>query len=85
MKLKFFVYLIHLTEFIDLTDNVPPSLCCHPNLKTAASRKRQILKRIILGITERYQNIRTDLFLERYQGIGLKEPHQTIPHRLSTF
>ena len=72
MKLKFFVYLMHLTEFIDLTDNVPPSLCCHPNLKRAVSRKRQILKRIILGITERYQNIRTDLFLKRYRGIGLK-------------
>lgn len=73
MKLKFFVYLMHLNEFIDLTDHVPPSLYRHPNLKTAVAKKIHILENIILKITERYQNIRTDQFLERYRKIGLEQ------------
>lgn len=72
MRLNFFVYLMHLIDFIDLTDKVPPSLCCHPNLKTSVLRKIDILKRIILGITERYQDRRTDLFLKKYRRIGLE-------------
>jgi peptidoglycan/xylan/chitin deacetylase (PgdA/CDA1 family) len=72
MKLNFFVYLMHLIEFVDLTDNIPPSLYRHPNLRTAIAKKMHILKSLILGITERYQSIRTDLYLKRYWKNGLE-------------
>jgi peptidoglycan-N-acetylglucosamine deacetylase len=49
------VYLVHLVEFVDLTDGVPAALCVHPSVSTAIAVKVSALEATIERLAQRYQ------------------------------
>lgn len=56
------VYLIHLIEFVDLTDGIPGELRVHPNVKTLASKKIAFLEQTIRLLLKKYEALRADEF-----------------------
>ena len=58
------VYLIHLIEFVDLTDGVPFALKVHPNLQKPASAKIAFLEETMRILNEKYEPRRTDIFVQ---------------------
>jgi peptidoglycan-N-acetylglucosamine deacetylase len=62
---QFMVYLLHLIEFIDDTDQIPKDLLRHPNLKKPVSKKLEILRNIINNLTYYYNPIRSDFLIEQ--------------------
>ena len=59
MNEPYFVYLVHLVEFTDLSDGLPAQLGVHPNVKTDACVKVTALKNTIRQIMRRYQIVGT--------------------------
>jgi len=55
MNQPYFVYLVHLVEFTDLSDGLPAELGVHPNVRTAATVKIRALAETIGRITARYR------------------------------
>ena len=53
------VYLMHLIEFVDFSDGIPVELKVHPNLKTPAVKKIQILRGIVRGLQKQYSALKT--------------------------
>jgi peptidoglycan/xylan/chitin deacetylase (PgdA/CDA1 family) len=59
MNEPYFVYLVHLVEFTDLSDGLPAPLGVHPNVRTAAAVKIRTLADTIGRITARYRIVRS--------------------------
>lgn len=59
IKRKKLVYLFHAIEFMDITDNLPPELSVHPNLKTPLDVKLERSGKIINDLLKRYEHIST--------------------------
>lgn len=57
MNQPYFVYLVHLVEFTDLSDGLPARLRVHPNVTTEAAVKVRALADTIRRIMRRYQII----------------------------
>ena len=55
MNQPYFVYLVHLVEFTDLSDGLPPQLRAHPNVRTETAVKLNALRDTILSIMKRYR------------------------------
>lgn len=49
------VYLFHIIEFMDVTDNVPKELIVHPNLKRPLKEKLKLSEDIISNLYKRYE------------------------------
>jgi peptidoglycan-N-acetylglucosamine deacetylase len=48
------VYLVHLVEFVDLSDGLPPALRVHPSISTATAAKVRALEATIGRLERRY-------------------------------
>jgi peptidoglycan-N-acetylglucosamine deacetylase len=59
------VYLFHIIEFMDLTDDIPGELAAHPNLKTKVSDKIKASDKIISNLLKRYSHVTTADFVDR--------------------
>src|SRR6267143_2243375 len=55
MNQPYFVYLVHLVEFTDLSDGLPARLRVHPNVTTEAGVKVRALDETLRRIVRRYQ------------------------------
>lgn len=60
------VYLFHIIEFMDLSDNIPFELKVHPNLKTPVNKKIELSEKILTNLGNRYELIRTSDLVENY-------------------
>jgi len=67
MKAPYFVYLFHLIEFVDKTDDIPEEIQAHPNIKMKLADKLCIMKETIERIVKDRQSIRTDEYVNRYR------------------
>lgn len=60
-------YLFHLIEFCDLSDDLPPALAVHPNVRIAVRRKLGSVKNIIQFFQKCYRIARTDEFVAQHK------------------
>jgi len=74
MRASCLLYLFHLTEFVDFDDGIPRELGRHITLRKKADEKIKIMGEVIDIIKKRYENIRTDKFIENMSAF-LKAVH----------
>ena len=60
------VYLLHIIEFMDLSDNIPGELIVHPNLKIPVSKKIDYTREIISTLCNRYELTKTSDLINQY-------------------
>lgn len=59
MRQPHVVYLVHLVEFVDLSDGLPAALRVHPGVRTAAAVKTRALEATIEMLKKRYRVVTT--------------------------
>lgn len=64
---SYLLYLLHLIEFVDLSDRVPSILQIHPNLAMNINKKTSIMCNVINLLKQKYETVRTDIYVENYQ------------------
>ena len=64
MNQSYFVYLLHIIEFVDLEDKVPTELSAHPNIKIPVKKKIEYLKKILNNIMTKHTIVRTDNYVK---------------------
>jgi hypothetical protein len=74
MNEPYFVYLVHLVEFTDLSDGLPARLRVHPNVRTKAAVKVQALKGTILNIMRRYRIVKSAEAVRAFKAMVVDEP-----------
>jgi len=77
MNEPYFVYLVHLVEFTDLTDGLPAQLRVHPNVRTEAAIKVRVLRDMILQIMRRYQIVTSMQAVRAFKAVAVDGPHST--------
>src|SRR5712691_5578493 len=77
MNEPYFVYLVHLVEFTDLSDGLPAQLGVHPNVKTEAAIKVRVLRDMILQIMRRYQIVTSMQAVRAFKAVAVDGPHST--------
>jgi peptidoglycan-N-acetylglucosamine deacetylase len=65
IKSPYLLYLFHIIEFMDLTDDIPRALSVHPNLKTSVRDKIKASDRIISNLLKRYSHMRTSEYIDK--------------------
>jgi hypothetical protein len=53
------VYLMHLIEFVDLSDGLPAELAIHPNVNKSWPAKRDFLTGTVDRILKKYEPVKT--------------------------
>ena len=49
------MYLLHIIEFMDMSDFIPNELSVHPNIRTPVSNKIQKSKKILSNLVKQYE------------------------------
>jgi peptidoglycan/xylan/chitin deacetylase (PgdA/CDA1 family) len=57
------VYLFHIIEFMDLTDNIPKELAVHPNIKIPVKAKMKKSGKLLANLLEHYEATSTRCFV----------------------
>jgi len=63
------VYLFHIIEFMDMSDDIPKELIIHPNLKIDTYKKMNRAQIILTNLMKRYEFIETRKFIELNQNL----------------
>ena len=71
MRQSVLVYLIHLIEFVDLSDGLPAELKVHPNLSMDAERKIRFLEQTMRMLMRTYCPARSDQLVKTLKKSGL--------------